>query len=104
MAKDECTCPLRPRMTYKQLMDEIFTPELYCTSFKQSHGSKGWICPNALKELERARAEERSFKYRKQALRSQGVSVDEIEKMTFRRKRKSPDYAVAIDLDMDGLF
>lgn len=101
--KDECKCPIRPGMTFDELMEEIVVPELHCTSLKMTNGAKGWICPNLDKELERARKERRQKQYSSKAtrqrkvekakqLKRQGLSDEEIviELKSQKTKRKRP--------------
>lgn len=53
---ETCTCPIRPNMTYEELMREVFYPEKQCCSTRVNP-ARGWICSTALRELERAKKE-----------------------------------------------
>lgn len=62
-----CKCPIRPNMTYEELMEEIVYPAIYCTSSKVTGLDTGYICPTLDKELDRARKDRRMKKYSSQA-------------------------------------
>lgn len=71
MSSDECTCSLRPDMSYDELVDEILIPEKYCTSLKMS--GKGWICENFQKALEAARVKSRYQSQSKKAAKQRKI-------------------------------
>lgn len=78
---DECTCPIRPDMTYRDLIEEIYIPELFCTA------DQGYICPELAKALETARIDKRAKDYRKKQLVSQGHSPAKAEKLVSKKKK-----------------
>lgn len=107
MSEDVCTCPIRPHMTYEELMDEIVYPVKYCTA--SVHGpdkrlvKSGYLCPTLLKELDRATKEKRMRKYQSKAnhqrkvekakkLAKEGLSheqiVEELRSDKPRKRRK----------------
>lgn len=53
MPLNECLCPIRPNMTWDELMNEIIHPIMNCCDSRNAP-AKGWICPTLDKELRRA--------------------------------------------------
>lgn len=61
----QCRCPIRPNMTYDELMKELYQARTYCTY------DAGYICPTLDKEMRRADTERQRKIYienRKKAL------------------------------------
>lgn len=81
MAYDDCNCGMTENMTHDELL-KLCEVRGSCTNsnrFFKDHGyhkaTGGWMCPNFLKELDRATREKRSVDYRQRKAIAKGEPV-----------------------------
>lgn len=80
MPENNCTCPIRPGMTYEDIITDILRAGKNCCHPK-------WICSHLDKELRRAEAERDRRKWYNKRLEKQGLSKEEIKNMPLKRRR-----------------
>lgn len=80
MSLQKCTCPIRPNMTKRELIDEIYAPGLNCC---HPHYS----CPTLDKELRAAEKREFSRDQQRKQLIKKGFTPAEAEQKVGKGRR-----------------
>lgn len=75
-----CTCPIRPGMTYEQLRTEVLP--YMCTPVQYG------MCSTLTKEFTRATADNDRRRRAAQKLKAEGFSQEQIDNMPARRRRR----------------
>lgn len=99
MAAEVCTCPIRPKMTYEQIKEEIILPRKMCTD---AQGMR-WMCPTLDKELRRADRERGYRKRQAKQMKKEGYAPDQIQKAQTQPRRTRGVVGVVVDLDITSL-
>lgn len=86
---EKCSCPIRPKMSKKEIQEEILIPRKMCTDVihHPPFSGRGYLCSTLLKELRRADQEETWRRYQKKTLKRAGYTDEQIEKMPRKRRR-----------------
>lgn len=83
----ECTCPINSSMSFDELIDAVGLKNRK-PDIKMCTERLGYMCPNLLKYLERARLDrDRRTRYERR-LRREGYRDEQISSMKTRRRRR----------------
>lgn len=96
-----CKCPIRPGMSYDELMDQILRAGKMCTE-GDGLNKVGFMCPTLTKALDKADLTRDRHARQAQKLKQAGYTADQIAEMPTRTRRRSGNVQNTIpDLNFD---
>lgn len=99
MSSEVCTCPIRPRMSYDELMNQIFIAGKNCCDSRNAP-HKGWTCPVLLFELRRAEIDRDRISRYKKRLQREGYTPDQIQNKPFGGRARYRVTAKAAEIEL----
>lgn len=94
----KCTCPIRPNMSYDELLEEIVRPGKNCCD-SRNHEGRGWICAVLAKELHRADEERQRRYYYNKRLKRAGYTDEQLKNMPQRRRTRNLTIETEVNFD-----